>query len=660
MRSSNSENDTWSLGRGATVLKDGSVRFSVWAPNARRVAVHILTGEAAGEHELAKVGESGVHEGVVRNVAAGADYKYVLFSRDGRCEFPDPVSRWQPEGVHGPSRVLDPRAFRWTDSAWRGIPMADYIIYELHVGTFTTAGTFDAAIEDLARLRTLGVTAIEIMPVAQFPGGRNWGYDGVHLYAVQNTYGGPEALKRFVDAAHASGLAVVLDVVYNHVGPEGNYLDAYGPYFTDKYCTPWGRAVNYDGAGSDDVRRLVIDNALYWVTEYHVDGLRLDAVHGIFDFGALHLLQELTQAVHDQAAQLGRTVVVIAESDLNDPKLIRSPEHGGYGLDAQWSDDFHHAVHAALTGERSGYYADFGGVDMIAAALREPFVYAMRYAPSRQRRHGAPSTGIPRDRFVVAIQNHDQVGNRAPGERLSTLVSADQLKLAAALLLLSPYVPLLFMGEEYGETNPFQYFVSHGDAELVEAVRKGRSEEFAAFGWDDDVPDPHSETTFINSRLDRGKLGDGRHTGIYALYRDLIVWRRAAGSGQRAAGLWGEANVACGDSWITLTRRTANGGRMVAVFNCSEWEQEIPLPESELGSWRLVLSTDDAKYGGAGRVAAEIDGSEEFAVAGSLAAAGRSSGFAEPEGRSRPPFPLPAARCPLPAWTAAVYVAESR
>jgi maltooligosyltrehalose trehalohydrolase len=473
----------------------------------------------------------------------------------------------------------------------------------------------------------------------------------VHLYAVQNTYGGPEGLKRLVNAAHEAGIAVVLDVVYNHLGPEGNYLDAFGPYFTDTYRTPWGRAVNYDGAGSDEVRRLVIDNALYWVTEYHVDGLRLDAVHGIFDFGALHLLQELTHAVHDHASRLGRTVVVIAESDLNDPKLVRSPEQGGYGLDAQWSDDFHHAVHAALTGERSGYYADFGGTEMIAEALREPFVYAGHYAPSRNRRHGAPSTGIPRDRFVVALQNHDQVGNRASGERLSQLVSPDRLKLAAALLLLSPYVPLLFMGEEYGETNPFQYFISHGDAQLVEAVRKGRREEFAAFGWGDNVPDPQSEATFMNCRLHRGKLDEPRHAAIWELYRDLIAMRRAAAGGQRAAEHWGEAEVVYRDGWITLGRRAAGSGqRMIGVFNCSDREQEVPLPETDAESWRLVLSTDDVKYGGSGRVTVAVHAVATETVP---ADASESATFGEAWPGEQSRRPLPTARCPQ--WTAAVF-----
>jgi maltooligosyltrehalose trehalohydrolase len=629
------------------VLPDGSVRFSVWAPNAHRVAVQIRNGERAreGEQELQRVSPT-LYAGVVEGAAAGTDYVYALFGQGGRRELPDPVSRWQPDGVHGPSRVLDPGAFRWTDAEWRGIPMADYIIYEVHVGTFTVGGTFDAAIWELPRLRALGVTAIEIMPVAQFPGGRNWGYDGVQLYAVQNTYGGPEGLKRLVNAAHAAGLAVVLDVVYNHLGPEGNYLDAFGPYFTETYRTPWGRAVNYDGPGSDEVRRLVIDNALHWVTEYHVDALRLDAVHGIFDFSALHLLQELTQAVHDQAARLGRTVVVIGESDLNDPKLIRSPEQGGYGLDAQWSDDFHHAVHAALTGERSGYYADFGDPEMIAEALREPFVYAGRYAPSRNRRHGAPSTGIPRDRFVVALQNHDQVGNRVSGERLCELVSADQLKLAAALLFLSPCVPLLFMGEEYGETNPFQYFISHGDAQLVEAVCKGRREEFAAFGWGDTVPDPQSEATFISSRLDRSKLEDPRHAAIWELYRDLIALRkREAGRGK-----WEETEVAGGpEGWITLLRR----GSLLAVFNVSDRDQDVPLPDAVGSRWRLLMSTDDVKYGGAGRITTEIH-------AAVSATAGSASGPGELSEEWRGEDHAPGTSHRAPPWTAAIYAESDR
>jgi maltooligosyltrehalose trehalohydrolase len=417
----------WSLARGATVSRDG-VRFSVWAPNVKHVGVRIEGGRTYALERS----DGGVFEGTVHEAGAGTDYRYLL---DGERTVPDPVSRHQPAGVHGPSRVVDPGAFEWHDATWRGIAMRDAIIYELHVGTFSGEGTLISAIPHLGGLRELGVTAVEVMPVAEFPGSRNWGYDGVLLYAPQSTYGGPEALRHFVDAAHREGLAVILDVVYNHVGPEGNYLEAFGPYFTRKYTTPWGPALNYDDAGSDEVRRFIIENALYWVTEFHIDGLRLDAIHGIFDFSPRHILRDLAEAVHEQGEALGRHVVVIAESDLNDPRVINTPDACGYGLDAQWADDLHHAIHAALTGEHSGYYADFGGVTPIAAALRTPFVYDGRYSVHRTRRHGAPATGLPGDRFVACIQNHDQVGNRAAGDRLTETVGLRKSRLAAALLL---------------------------------------------------------------------------------------------------------------------------------------------------------------------------------------------------------------------------------
>jgi len=600
----------WTLQRGATLLPDGSVHFSVWAPHAESLQVRVRSGPAAGVHPLCRSEQvAGLHETIVADVGVGADYAFI--HADGR-ELPDPVSRWQPEGVHGPSRVVDPDAYRWRDDAWQGIPLADYVIYELHVGTFTPQGTFDAAVAELPRLQELGVTAIELMPVAQFPGSRNWGYDGVSLYAVQHSYGGPDGLKRFVDAAHAHGLAVVLDVVYNHLGPEGNYLDAYGPYFTDRYRTPWGRAVNYDGAHSEEVRRYVIDNARHWVTEYHVDALRLDAVHGIFDLGACHLLQELAAEVHRVAEQVGRPVVVIAESDLNDPRLLRPVEQGGYALDAQWSDDFHHAVHVLVTGEASGYYVDYGGLDMVAAALREPFVYAGQYSAHRGRRHGAPSTGLPRERFVVAIQNHDQVGNRATGERLSTLVQPEVQRATAALLLLSPYVPLIFMGDEYGETNPFQYFISHSDDGLVEAVRNGRREEFATFGWGDAVPDPQDEATFRCSVLERSRAEVMPHAGLLALYRDLLTLR----AGHRALRPDGSTTTVAHDAaagWITLHRVPvvgdphAGGSEYLAAFNFGGVERSVPLPAGG-AAWQMCLSTDAAVYGGGDRAIAPANG----------------------------------------------------
>ena len=577
----------WTLERGARVTAAGA-RFSVWAPNAKRVEV-VLEGNG-GTFPLA-AGEGGLFAGEVAAAKAGADYRYRL---DGGELRPDPVSRWQPAGVHGPSRIVDPSAFRWSDARWKGLEMADYVIYELHVGTFTAAGTFDAASERLAELKTLGITAIEIMPVAEFPGARNWGYDGVSLYAPHSAYGGPEGLRRLVNAAHEAGLAVVLDVVYNHVGPEGNYLPLYGPYFTETYRTPWGPAVNYDGADSTEVRRFVIENALYWVTEYHIDALRLDAIHGIFDFGATHILQELVERVHEQAKALGRRVEVIAESDLNDPRVVRSPRVGGLGFDAQWSDDFHHSVHALLTGEDKGYYADFGGIDALGRSIAERFVYDGRQSRHRHRAHGAPATDVSPDHFIICTQNHDQVGNRAAGERLTRLVPVDQQKLAAALLLLSPYVPMLFMGEEYGETNPFQYFVSHGDAKLVEAVRAGRKKEFEAFGWGDEVPDPQSEETFERSKLEWAKSNRSPHREIRALYRDLLRLRR-----QEPALRPGDSTIAvnhdAAKKWLTVELTPDDGNALLAAFNLGESTQAIAVPDGS-ESWDPLLSTNDPPY----------------------------------------------------------------
>jgi maltooligosyltrehalose trehalohydrolase len=588
----------WSLARGATTVPEG-VRFSVWAPCATRVAVRI---DGGGAHPLASSG-GGVFEATVGEARAGTDYRYVLNDR----AVPDPASRHQPQGVHGPSRVVDPSIYRWRDARWRGLEMADAVIYELHVGTFSDDGTFRGVTPHLRGLRELGITAIEIMPVAEFPGPRNWGYDGVHLYAPQSTYGGPEELRALVDAAHAEGLGVLLDVVYNHLGPEGNYLGSYGPYFTRRHTTPWGPALNYDDALCDEVRRFIIDNALYWVTEFHIDGLRLDAIHGIFDFSPRHILRDIAEAVHAQAALLGRRALVIAESDLNDPRVVRAPGACGHGLDAQWADDLHHAIHSALTGERNGYYVDFGGITPIATALRTPFVFDGRYSLHRKRTHGAPATGIPADRFVVCIQNHDQVGNRAMGDRLTAVVGFQKSALAAALLLLSPYVPLLFMGEEYGETNPFQYFVSHGDPKLIEAVRDGRRKEFANFGWGTDVPDPQAPETFERSRLDRRRAALAEHAGMRALYGDLLRLRRHEAALRPGNA---EARVAHdeADTWITLELASANGRPLLALFNLSDGERHIPAATSAPGTWTLLLSTDATTYGGCGDAPSRLPG----------------------------------------------------
>ncbi|MFN2432448.1 MAG: malto-oligosyltrehalose trehalohydrolase [Gemmatimonadota bacterium] len=606
----------WSLERGAGVVP-GGVRFSVWAPAAERVDVRLRCGRAAGEHRL-EPRPRGVFEGTVAGAGAGDDY---LFRLDGGPELPDPVSRHQPAGVHGPSRVVDPAAFAWSDGEWRGRETAELVLYELHVGTFTAAGTFRAAAERLPALRELGVTAVELMPVAQFPGARNWGYDGVFPYAPQSTYGGPEGLRRLVDAAHAIDLAVILDVVYSHLGPEGNVLERYGPYFTDRYRTPWGRAVNFDAAGSDEVRRYVLDNARYWIAELHVDGLRLDAVHAIYDFSARHLLEELAAAVHGLGESLGRRTLVIAESDLNDPRLLRPAELGGHGLDAQWSDEFHHAVHAALTGESAGYYRDFGGVEPLREALQERFVGAGRHSEHRRRRHGAPARDVPADRFVVCVQNHDQVGNRAHGERLAALLPFEARKLAAALLLLSPYVPLLFMGEEYGETNPFLYFVSHGDPALVEAVRDGRRREFAAFAWRGEIPDPQAEETFERSRIDPDQAARPGHAELLRLYRDLLGLRGAEPAlrpGRAEVSV--EADDAAG--WVSLALLPepavgpAEGARprlataLAAAFNLADRPNRAALPAapSAAGAWTSVLWTWDERYGGGGPAPRSRDG----------------------------------------------------
>jgi maltooligosyltrehalose trehalohydrolase len=548
----------------------------------------------------------GCFEVVVEQAAAGSDYRYVL---DGERERADPASLFQPAGVFGPSRVEDPGRFAWSDAGWRGVARSDLVIYELHVGTFSPAGTFDGVIGHLERLADLGVTAIELMPVAEFPGARNWGYDGVFPYAAQSTYGGPAALARLVDAAHGAGLAVLIDVVYNHLGPEGNVLGDFGPYFTDRYRTPWGDAINFDGADSDEVRRYFIGSALYWLDDLHADGLRLDAVHAICDFSAAPFLAELAERVHAMGDRLGRPLHVIAESDGNDPRLVRSIEHGGLGLDGLWCEDFHHALHAAMTGERRGYYADFGAVADLAKSLADRFVYEGRYSVFRRRRHGAPARDVAADRFVAFSQNHDQVGNRAAGERLTTLVSPRLARLAAVATFLSPYLPLLFMGEEYGEKAPFLYFVDHHDEKLRRAVRRGRRREFERFAWAGTIPDPSAEATFERSRLDHSLVERESHAARMALYGDLACVRREI----RAACDGAPAVVVENDGdWISL--RYDAGATPVAwtVLNLGETFAEVVVPP---GLWRRRLDGSDARYGGDGADGPQrIDGSERVAV----------------------------------------------
>jgi maltooligosyltrehalose trehalohydrolase len=521
--------------------------FRVWAPRPGQVDLVlgsrvVAMRQAGGGWWSATVAEAG----------PGTDY---AFSLDGGPPRPDPRSAFQPGGIDGPSRVVDHGAFGWTDAAWRGLPLPGSVLYECHVGTFGGDGTFDGLIGRLDYLAGLGVDAIELMPVAEFSGLRGWGYDGVGLFAPHHAYGGPDGLRRLVDAAHARGLGVVLDVVYNHLGPAGNYLPEFGPYFSDRHQTNWGDGINLDGQDSYEVRRFVIDNALSWLRDYHCDGLRLDAVHAIADDSAVHLLEQLAAETEVLAAHLRRPLFLIAESDLNDPRFVRSRQAGGYGLDAAWADEWHHALHAVLTGERDGYYSEFGSLGQLTKALRQAWVYDGCYSPHRRRVHGRPPAGLTGSQFVVATQNHDQTGNRAAGERLSALVGQGRLKVAAALMLTGPFVPMIFQGEEWGAASPFQYFTDHADPPLGRAVSEGRASEFAHFGWDPaDVPDPQEPATYERSRLDWTETGKEPHADLLAWYRTLLVLRR------RIAALTDPrldlVRTACDEDagWLTLTR----------------------------------------------------------------------------------------------------------
>lgn len=577
---------------GAILFEDGRCIFRVWAPFQDQVQVRV-TAPTERIIPLTRA-DRGYHQGVAEGVEAESLYFYRL-SRG--MERPDPASRFQPQGVHGPSQVVDPN-FPWRDGAWRGISLVDYVIYELHVGAFSGDGTFGAVISHLDRLIDLGVTAIELMPVAQFPGDRNWGYDGAYPYAVQNSYGGPQGLKRLVEACHLRELAVILDVVYNHLGPEGNYLADFGPYFTDRYRTLWGAAINFDGPHSDEVRRFFIDNAVYWVTEFHIDALRVDAIHGIFDFSAQHFLEELALVVHAQAERLNRSIYVIAESDLNDSRVIRSRDVGGYGLDAQWNDDFHHAIHTLLTEERDGYYSDFGEFKHLVKAFREGFVYSGQHSAYRARRHGNSGAGVPAHRWVVFAQNHDQVGNRIEGNRLSTLVSLEALKLAAGVVLLSPFIPLLFMGEEYGETAPFPYFVSHSDPDLVEAVRRGRKEEFAQFQWSRDPPDPQDQGTFQSAKIDHELTGKGHHRILYEFCKELIRLRK----GLAALTHDTRERVEICESYrqrTLLVRRRYDPGEVVTIFHFLSTPSDLSFPVT-VGAWIKEMDSSEPSWNGPG------------------------------------------------------------
>jgi maltooligosyltrehalose trehalohydrolase len=577
---------------GARCRENGGCDFLVWAPRAQRLDLHVISPrERCLPMQQLPDGYFKVH---VRDVAPGARYFYRFESGEER---PDPSSQFQPEGVHGPSEVVDLR-FQWDDESWRGIELRDYVFYELHVGTFTPEGTFDAIIPRLPQLKDLGVTAIELMPVAQFPGSRNWGYDGADPFAVQSSYGGPHALKRLVNACHRAGLAAVLDVVYNHLGPEGNYLSRFGPYFTDFYHTPWGEAINFDRAQSDHVRRYFIENALQWVDDFHFDALRLDAVHAITDTSAQPFLGELAATVHRRGAELGRRIYLFPESDLNDARIVSPDPVCGYGLDAAWNDDFHHSLHTLLTGDRQGYYADFGSTAQLAKALSEGFVYSGQESKYRGRRHGNSSKSLSAEKFVVFAQNHDQVGNRRLGERLSSLVSFEALKVAAGLVLLSPFLPLLFMGEEYGETAPFLYFVSHGDPALIEAVRKGRREEFSRFAWDGDIPDPQDEATFARCRIDWNSRCTPPRKILRDFYKELLRFRREDSVLSRRDKNNIQAIPFDSPKALSL-RRWHDSRQRLAVFNFETNPARLRI-SPPAGIWEKLLDSSDSRWNGPG------------------------------------------------------------
>jgi maltooligosyltrehalose trehalohydrolase len=519
--SSDFKNHEAMLRRVGAIYEEGSCAFRVWAPERNTVSLHIV--EPADRKEMMVKDDEGYFTLSVPDVTPGTLYFYSI---NGGIDCPDPASHAQPRGVHGPSMVVDQHAYQWRD-AGKPLPcFDDFIIYEIHVGTFTPEGTFAGIITKLPELKNLGITAIELMPVGQFPGHHNWGYDGVFPYAVQQSYGGPNELKKLVDACHHEGIAVILDVVYNHFGPEGNYFDQFGPYYSDTYHMPWGKALNYDGSWSDGVRNYIAGNVIYWLEHYHIDGLRLDAIHTIYDSGAVHILEFIYLLVNQAKQRLGKNFYLIAENDANSIRATRHPESGGFGFDAQWLDDFHHAFYVLLDKKGGRLYEDFGSIEQLSKAFMDGFVHSGEYVSFRKKRHGASSAGVTGNKFIVFNQNHDQVGNRGDGARLASLVNLNLLKIAAAGILLSPYIPMLFMGEEYGETAPFYFFVDHSEKELIRAVKVGRQKDFERLLWEGELPpDPDSEQAFLRSKL-TWDYQDGNQKILYEWNRRLLWIRK--------------------------------------------------------------------------------------------------------------------------------------
>ncbi len=580
---------------GAIPSGRGPCHFCVWAPHAKDLQIEIVTPEPRSI-SLEKDAR-GYFRGKAPGVRPGSRYFVRMEDWD---RYPDPASRFQPEGVFGPSEVVDTQ-FAWKDHKWRGLPLEDYILYELHVGTFSPAGTFSGVGERLDYLKELGVTAIELMPVSQFAGERNWGYDGVFPFAVQNSYGGPNELKAFVNRCHQNGLAVVLDVVYNHLGPEGNILRKFGPYFTDIYQTPWGSALNLDGPYSDEVRELFIQNARQWVDEFHIDALRLDALQTLLDRSPRPFLQELSEQVHGIGEAQGRQIYLMAESDQNDSTLLRPKAVKGMELDAHWNDDFHHALHVLLTKENNGYYQDFGELVDLEKSFREAYVYSGNYSPFRKRRHGTDVSDLSPSRFIVCSQNHDQIGNRPDGARLTQDLDMEALKLVAATVILSPYLPLLFMGEEYGEIAPFQYFVDFSTGGLQEAVRKGRENECSAFGWRGSAPDPNAVDTFQRSCLNHTLLERPKHGKMFAYYQELLKLRRDLPELRSAGRDQVEVRSYLGEE-ILMWKRSNGDHESIGLLCFGLEAQSIPWPKRG-ARYEKILDSYTAKFGGSGPLA---------------------------------------------------------
>lgn len=562
-------------------------RFTVWAPEKKQMVLHVVA--PFNKEFLMHKNDRGYF--LIDVITAETALRY-FFRPDGDKGVPDPASQFQPEGVHGPSQTIHHESYTWKDKNWKGLALNELIFYELHVGTFTPEGNFEAIIPRLDDLQTLGVNALELMPVAQFPGNRNWGYDGVFPYAVQNSYGGPDGLKKLVDACHERGIAVFLDVVYNHLGPEGNYLPQFGPYFTPSYCTPWGDAINYDGEWSDGVRDFFSDNVLYWFKNFHVDGLRCDAIHAVFDNGAVHFWELVHNKVKHFEEQTGRTCHLIAESDLNSPKVVKPPELGGYGFDAQWLDDFHHALYVLLNPADQQRYYDFGAIEQLAKAYSDGFVHSGGWVKFRKRKHGASSAGIAGEKFVVFNLNHDQVGNRAGGERLCMLVDFEKIKIAAAAIMLSPYLPLLFMGEEYADDTPFFYFVSHSDEELIKAVQKGRREEFKDFGFDVKIPDPQDEKTFQQSKVHWEKRKKKEHQVIWQWHQELIKMRKSLQPLKKFQKKDVEVQVIDPSSFALIRKAADSPEGLLCLFNFSDKEVAYTISSTAANLTKILDSKE--------------------------------------------------------------------